>query len=269
MRRVLVAGLLGVLSLYHCFAATSSASSSAGTPNLAELQLVAQLPAEVPQRITGLTYDGEKLWVAIYLDHGRYATLDPATLKWTISNEPKAHKAIAEVSGAFESPSGICFANGKLWVAGSYGDSFGSIDIHDWKIEQLFKRKQAADSASQTYSSMAYDGSHLWIAWHWFRYSMPLSATQMLLKVDPTTGEVVEKFPAPAGTRNDLTHGLTWDGSSLWHIKDSTLSSINPVTGHVIDQYTLLQLKRPSGLAWDGRALWISEFDGKIWRLPF
>jgi hypothetical protein len=267
MRRVLIAGLLGVLSICQ-LAAASSASSSTGTPNLAELQLVAQLPAELPQRITGLTYDGEKLWAAIYLDHGRYATLDPATLKWTISNDQKAHRAIAEVSGSFESPSGICFVNGKLWVAGSYGDSYGSIDVHDWKIEQVFKRKQVADRASQTYSSMAYDGAHIWIAWQWFRYSMPISETQMLLKVDPTTGEVVEKFPAPAGTRNDSTHGLAWDGSTLWHIKDNTLSSIS-TNGQVIDQYRLGQLKRPSGLAWDGHALWISEFDGKIWRLPF
>jgi hypothetical protein len=37
----------------------------------------------------------------------------------------------------------------------------------------------------------------------------------------------------------------------------------------VIDQYTLPEIKRASGLAWDGRAMWISEFDGKIWRLPF
>jgi hypothetical protein len=35
----------------------------------------------------------------------------------------------------------------------------------------------------------------------------------------------------------------------------------------VTAQYTFDDLKRPSGLAWDGHALWIAEFDGKIWRL--
>jgi hypothetical protein len=36
----------------------------------------------------------------------------------------------------------------------------------------------------------------------------------------------------------------------------------------VTGEYKLDQLKRPSGLAYDGSALWIAEFDGKIWRLP-
>jgi hypothetical protein len=38
----------------------------------------------------------------------------------------------------------------------------------------------------------------------------------------------------------------------------------------VIAQYDLgREIKRPSGLAWDGQALWIAQFDGQIWRLPF
>jgi hypothetical protein len=90
-----------------------------------------------------------------------------------------------------------------------------------------------------------------------------------LLKVEPATGRVVGEFPAPAGTRNDMTHGLTWDGSRLWHMKDRRLSAVDPSTGQVTAQYTLEPLRRPSGLAWDGSALWIAEFDGKIWRLPF
>jgi hypothetical protein len=89
------------------------------------------------------------------------------------------------------------------------------------------------------------------------------------LKVDPDTGKVVAQYPVPPGKRNDATHGLTWDGSKLWHIKDNRLSSIDASTGKVISQYTLAEIKRASGLAWDGGALWISEFDGKIWRLPF
>lgn len=64
-----------------------------------------------------------------------------------------------------------------------------------------------------------------------------------------------------------MTHGLTWDGTRLWHMKDSRLSSIDPSTSEVIAHYTLDQIKRPSGLAWDGEALWIAEFHGTIWRL--
>lgn len=89
------------------------------------------------------------------------------------------------------------------------------------------------------------------------------------MKVDPQTGKVVESYPLPAGTANDGTHGLTWDGQQLWHVKDTLLSAIDPSNGNVTAEYRLHQLRRPSGLAWDGQALWIAEFGGRILRLPF
>lgn len=265
MRNVLLASLLAIV-----ICPFANANPSHSHPNLSGLQLVAQLPEELPQRISGFAYDGEKFWATVYLGRGRYATLDPATLLWKINHEEQQHTAISKVSGLFQTPGAICFANGQLWVAGFYGESFGSIDMQNWKIQRVFKGKQRADDgASQTYSSMAFDGSHLWIAWHWFKYKLPTSETQFLLKVDPETGKVVAQYPAPWGTRNDATHGLTWDGSKLWHVKDNRLSSIDPATGQVTAQYTGDHIKRPSGLAWDGQALWIAEFNGKIWRLPF
>ena len=265
MRNVLLSAVFATLLL----SPSVIASPSSGNPKIEEMQLVAQLPAELPQRIMGLAFDGQKFWATIYLDRGRYATLDPSTLAWDVNNRDEQLMVIKEVSGAFGTPGGICFAQGKLWVAGAYGESFGSIETRDWKVGRIFKGKQREDAASQFYSSMAYDGSHLWIAWHWFNYVLPVSQTQLLLKVDPGTGRVIGAYPAPAGTRNDGTHGLTWDGARLWHSKDNRLSSLDPSTGRVTAQYTLKQLKRPSGLAWDGQALWIAEFDGKIWRVPF
>jgi hypothetical protein len=243
--------------------------AQAGAPDLRQLQLVARLPPELPQRIMGLAYDGEKLWATVYLGRGRYATLDPITLGWALDYEDEHSRIIGRVAGAFDSPGGICFAKDVFWIAGAYGDSFGSIDKQSWKVQRLFKGKQRADRASQSYSSIAFDGKHLWIAWHSFRYALPVSETQLLLKVDPETGKVVGEYPLPGGTRNDGTHGLTWDGDRLWHMKDSKLSLIEPSTGVVTAEYVLAQIKRPSGLAWVDNALWISEFGGAIWRLPF
>ena len=102
-------------------------TAQAGDPNLGELKLVAQLPAELPQRIMGFAHDGEKFWVTIYHGRGRYATLDPSRLSWESNNENEHYNVIRNVAGAFESPGGICFAKGMLWVTGSYGESFGSI----------------------------------------------------------------------------------------------------------------------------------------------
>ncbi len=261
--------LLSLMIVFFLICPCSIVSAKSSKPILGELKLIAQLPAELPQRISGFAYDGKEFWVVIYQGQGRYATLDPAALSWKVSDSEEHHKVIREAAGAFQSPGGICFVDGKLWLAGSYGDSFGSLEVQNWKVKHLFKEKQRDDAASQSYSGVAFDGSYLWIAWHWLKYKLPDSQTQLLLKVDPETGKVISEYPIPAGTRNDMTHGLAWDGAELWHMKDSRLSSIDPDTGVVTAQYIVNQIKRPSGLAWDGEALWIAEFDGKIWRLPF
>jgi hypothetical protein len=264
MRNVL---LTSAIVLLFILCGVNAGSSSAG-PVVAELQFVTQLPADVPQRVTGFTYDGEKLWASIYQGRGVYVTLDRSTLQWTINDDEKQRRAIIDVGGTINGPGAICFVDGKLWVGGGIGQSLGLIDTHSWTVERIFNGKQREDSnASQTYSSMTYDGANLWIAWHWCRYDIPASQTQRLLKIDPATGYVVAEYPLPPGSAPDMTHGLTWDGSQLWHAKDHKLSAIDPVTGRVTAQYNIRALKRPSGLAWDGQALWIIEFDGKVWRL--
>lgn len=266
MRRLF---LLLCISFVSCLLINAQSVSTESKPNLQELKLVAQLPAELPQRVSGFSFDGEKFWAAIYLGRGRYATLDPTTLNWELSDSDEHHKVIGEVAGDFQTPSGICFTDGKLWVAGSYGGSFGSIDLRDWKVENLFKGKQRDDEASQSYAALACDGNSIWVAWHWLKYKLPESQTQLLLQVDAKTGKVINEYPLPAGTRNDMTHGLAWDGTRLWHMKDKRLSSIDVSTGKILSRYIVDQVKRPSGLAWNGEALWIIEFDGKVWRLPF
>lgn len=265
MKRVWLASTLVLFVL--CYAADARAQSA--SPNLDELKLVTQLPAQLPPRVSGFAYDGEKFWVLIYHGAGRYATFDPATLGWKISDSEEQHKTLRKASGRFESSGGICFVNGKLWLAGSYGESFGVINTQTWEVERFFQGKQRDDRASQMYAGLAFDGSHLWIAWHWFKYALPEAQTQLLLKVDLETGKVVGEYPVTPGTRIDGTHALTWDGRKLWHMKDQQLSSIDPSNGAVIALYSLAQIKRPSGLAWDSEALWIAEWDGKIWRLPF
>src|SRR6266849_1315951 len=211
----------------------------AGEPSLEELRFATQLPADLPQRVSGFAYDGKQFWVFIYHGQGRYATFDPATLAWGKSNSRLQQKIIAEVAGDYQSPGGACFVAGKLWVADSYGRSFGSIDINQWQVEHVFRRKQRDDSASQSYAALAYDGANLWIAWHWFNYRLPQSQTQLLSKIDPGSGVVVSEYPLPAGPQGDLTHGLTWDGSRLWHVKSGRLCSIDPATGSTIARYTL------------------------------
>jgi hypothetical protein len=243
--------------------------SRTSVPATEKIELITQLPKELPQRISDLVYDGQKLWAIIYHGQGRYATFDPVTSGWSAGHNHEQLLAISQVSGNFESPGALCFANGKLWIAGSYGESFGSIDLATSRVERIFKGKQQPDRASQSYSGMTFDGTHLWMAWHWFNYRLPCSETQLLLKIEPQTGVVVQRYSLPPGTANDGTHALTWDGKQLWHVKDQRLSAIDPSNGQVTAQYNLKTLRRPSGLAWDGTALWIAEFEGRIFRLTF
>lgn len=138
-------GLLLAFLLASFITSADAASVNLG-PDLGQLKFVTQLTSEVPRRVSSIAYDGEKLWVGIYMGQGIYATLDPSSLQWTIGNEKKSRDAITDVSGSFYSPGGLCFINGKLWIGGSYGDSFGSVDPHDWKVENKFSVRQIADS---------------------------------------------------------------------------------------------------------------------------
>ena len=244
-------------------------SSSRTSGASVQLELVTDLPKELPQRVIDLDFHNDKLWATIYHGKGRYATFDPVTYGWTASHNEEQHQAIRQVSGVFESPGGFCFANGKLWVAGSYGESFGSIDLATWRVERIFKAKQQDHEASQIYTGMTFDGAHLWVAWHWFNYRLHASQTQLLLKIDPQTGKVVQRFPLPRGREQDAIHGLTWDGKQLWHVKDHLLVAIDSSNGQVTARYNLKSLRRPSALAWDGTTLWLAEFTGRIFRLTF
>lgn len=240
-------------------------------PLVSELKQVSQLPTEIPQRITALAYDGEKLWFAVYLDKGHYATLDLKTKEWKYSDSEVQQQAIRELTQPFDSASGMVFDGKRLWLSGSYGESFGYISTESWEVEKIYKQMVRPDlkkTNGQSFASMAFDGKNIWIAWHLCDYKLPDSEVQQLLKIEPETGKILEKYPLPIGTRPDMTHGLTFDGTNLWHIKGKNLSVID-LNGKLIAQYRLPELKRPSGLAWDGDSLWITEFDGKLWNLPF
>ena len=109
MRNVLLASLLAI---FICSLAVASPSPSG--PNLDALQLVAQLPEQLPRRMLAFAYDGHKLWAVVYHGRGRYAKLDPTTLQWELSRNVHQHKVISELSEPFQSPGAICFVNDVL-----------------------------------------------------------------------------------------------------------------------------------------------------------
>lgn len=255
--------------LVFIFAFFSFSAFSQKVPVLAKLKEVAQLPANVPQRVGALAFDGEKLWFAIYLAHGQYVTYDPGSGEWNLDQDPKLRASITKVTGQFASAAGMTFVDRKLWLGSAYGRSFGWIDINDpSKLGVFTKLYKPSLPDTQTYADLAYDGTYLWAAWHVYNYKLDRSKTQLLLKIDKDTGEVLSEYPLPPGNSADGTHALAWDGAKLWHAKGSKLTSIDE-NGVKMGQFELPALIRPSGMAWDGDSLWIVEFEGKLWKLPF
>ena len=253
------------------FIALNFSVSAQNVPLIEKLKEVSQLPAYIPQRVNGLTFDGEKFWTAVYQDKGHYATFNPQIQEWKYSDSETHHLAIRKIGKPFDSVSGMVFVGKKLWLSGSYGKSFGVINTENWEVEKLFNQVVRPDlekTNSQDYASITFDGTNIWIAWHLCEYKLPDSEVQQLLKIDAETGKIIEKFPLPIGSRPDGTHGLTFDGENLWHIKSNKLSKID-LDGNLIAQYKLPDLKRASGLVWNENSLWIIEFNGKLWNLPF
>ena len=253
-----------VLGLIVCIAHGDDGQTATPQPNLSKLRQIAK-----PVSISGLAFDGKNVWGMHYHGRGRYSLLDVNNFGWSPTDTKEQHSAIRQAAGAYGSPGGACYAEDELWIAGSYGESIACIDTTTWKVTRSFRGKQRDQKGSQSYSGIAHDGTHLWVAWHWNNYDLPESETQLLLKMDPETGKVLDQFPLPAGEPTDGVHGLTWNGARLWHVKDTTLSTINPTTGRVVNQYELKSLSRPSGLVWTEDSLVIAEFSGKVWKLPF
>jgi hypothetical protein len=238
-------------------------------PLINKLKQVSQIPVEVPQRVQAIALEGNNLWFSIYLDKGRYVKYNRQTDTWDFEQDTNLRGSIPKVTGRFASPGAMVFIEGKLWLGSSYGESFGWIDINDGKQFKVFEKLYKPGlKGSQSYSDMTFDGTYIWAAWHSFNWRTDESKTQLLLKIDKDTGEVIAEYPLPPGNASDGTHGLAFDGTTLWHAKGKKLSAID-LNGKLTTQYALPELNRPSGLVWDGSSLWIVEFNGKLWNLPF
>lgn len=94
---------------------------------------------------------------------------------------------------------------------------------------------------------MAFDGERLWLVDR---------AGPALLALDPRSGEVQDRLPAPG----PWPQGLAWDGQRLW-VSDSEegkIYGIDPRT-RLVDRRFEAPVATPQGLAWDGELLWLAD----------
>jgi hypothetical protein len=97
---------------------------------------------------------------------------------------------------------------------------------------------------------LAFDGEHLWNVDR---------RTDMIYRLDPDNGEVVDSLPAPGY----VPRGLTWDGKRLWvaDAEDELIYAVNPAT-RIVEKTIYCPVSRPYGLAWDGKYIWIADDAG-------
>ncbi len=187
---------------------------------------------------TGLTFDGENLWVA---DHkaDKLTCVDPGT-----------GAVLREIPSPGFWPMGLAWDGQYLW----------NVDLRQ---ERIFRVNPQDGSILKTLycpceypQGLAWDGSTLWV-------SDPRA--DEIIKIDMSDGTAVKTFEAPAKN----IHGLTFDGIYLWctdRIADE-IYMMDPHTGQVI-----LILDSPGpyprGLAWDGEFIWNADYQtDRVYRL--
>lgn len=184
-------------------------------------------------RASGITFDGEALWLASTYNRlllrvdattgktmlKRYTpgagpiyhmTGDPPPRRSPLA--PKADAPAAPSPGVVPDPPGgtagtgahgLEWRDGKLWVAVPPSRTVFRINPETWTVEQKF-----ATAANRPHG-IGWEGKYLWVT---------DSNLNAFFKHDPTTGEMLEKIQLAA--TDPLPHGMTMWRGVLWYCDD-------------------------------------------------
>lgn len=190
------------------------------------------------QRSTGLTYDGENLWVADYQQRALIC-IDPAT-----------GKTLREIPSPGLWPLGLAWDGSHLWNIDKYQNKIFKIDPASGTI------LASISTPSGNTEGLTWDGVTLWV-------TDPRS--DEIMKIDLSDGTAVKTFSAPD---SDI-RGITFDGTYLWctdRIRDE-IHMVDPHNGEVI---IIAEAPGPfsRGITWDGACLWNVDYQtNKLYQL--
>jgi hypothetical protein len=110
---------------------------------------------------------------------------------------------------------------------------------HGWVVETVTTEAPGR-------SALGSDGTHLWLA----DWGAP--GTGRIYKVDPSSGDTLYSIPSP----DKWPGGVAWDGVNLWIAGYITVRKVDPATGDVLDEFSVIYSPQPGGLAWDGQGVY-------------
>ncbi|MCF8368819.1 MAG: hypothetical protein K9G76_07225 [Bacteroidales bacterium] len=202
------------------------------------------IPGDFP---TGLTFDGQNLWLADYQTDLLYC-VDPATGKVILTIQAPAYW-----------PEGLAWDGEALWNA----DVKGGIPLSENYAGKIYRVNPKDGTLLKTIQApcttprgLTWDGTYLWCV---------DSDSDEVIQFSPDDGTTIRSFSSPA---ND-PRGITFDGKYLWisdRIKDE-IYMVDPKTGSVII-ITDAPGAFTRGLAFDGENLWAVDFqEDKLFQL--
>ncbi|MBN1159545.1 MAG: glutaminyl-peptide cyclotransferase, partial [Bacteroidales bacterium] len=179
---------------------------------------------------TGLTFDGQDLWVADYKTDIIYKI------------DPVSGEVLHQIPSPGFWPTGLAWDGKNLWNVDREQDKIFRIDPEDGTILWTI------DTPCADPDGMTWDGTTLWLG---------DAGDNTIIKIDLCDGTAVKTLNGPAQSVN----GLAFDGRYLWS-SDRNLDEIymiDPATGEVI---MIFDAPGPysRGLAWDGSDLWNVDY---------
>ena len=244
---IMLRKLLLVVFMVVALASTHLVSTVRAIPAVKEFDS----PSEFP---TGLTWDGEYLWVADFISERIYKV------------DPDDGSVIESFSSPDSDPEGLAWDGNYIWhVDGGNAYELGEeAELYIYKIDpQSGDSTKMFEAPGGNAEDLAWDGGYLW-----YVDGAPEAETEgtnRIYKIDVSNGEVVKEFSAPGNHPS----GITWDGLYLWlsDYWNEEIYVINPDNGEVIDSFDTPS-SYPGGLAWDGSYLWCADWDsGKIYSM--
>ena len=156
-------------------------------------------------------------------------------------------------------PNGLQWTADGLWVVDQHLDDAYLVDETGEVIRKL-------GTPTENASGVTFGGGFLWTASNGTTGARPYRSTDThegcVLKLDPLTGALVDRFPTPDGGG---IHGIEWDDGLLWvtAFNPKALTLVDPA-GFTVIRTLPVEMERLHGLARDGDGIWCAHTTDKV-----